>query len=122
MSSRGVDETPRAHRWPRYRSGMTTYGLTDLRARAAQLPEAWRSQVLATIGDARLKVVRMDAGAFENECHAYDEALLVLEGTMELELDGAVVPVRGGEIYIVHAGVSHAVAPGSHGTLVIIDL
>jgi mannose-6-phosphate isomerase-like protein (cupin superfamily) len=40
---------------------------------------------------------------------------------MNLKLNNEVVQVTTGELYIVPAGVPHAVAPGSHGTLVIID-
>ena len=40
---------------------------------------------------------------------------------MRLALQGQVTEVNAGEVFIVPAGVPHAVAPGSHGTLVIID-
>jgi mannose-6-phosphate isomerase-like protein (cupin superfamily) len=63
----------------------------------------------------------MDGAEYPNEVHDFDEALLVLEGQMNLRLDTQVVPVRAAEIYIVPAGTPHAVAPGSQGTLVIID-
>ncbi|MBT2116440.1 cupin domain-containing protein [Dyella sp. LX-66] len=88
---------------------------------AASLPQAWTSQVLARFGGAHLKVLRMDASAYPDECHDYPEGLLVLDGQMLLEIDGAVVRVGAGELYVVPAGVPHAVAAGSHGTLVILD-
>ena len=56
-----------------------------------------------------------------DESHDFDEALLVLDGCMRLDLQGQVTEVNAGEVFIVPAGVPHAVAPGSHGTLVIID-
>ena len=34
----------------------------------------------------------------------------------------AFIDVRTGQMYLVEAGVAHAVLPGSHGTLVIIDV
>lgn len=94
---------------------------TDLRALAADLPEAWRSTVVGQAAGANLKVLRMDGRAYPNESHPFDEALLVIEGQMNLDLRGDVVPVTAGQVFIVPAGVPHAVAPGSHGTLVIID-
>ncbi|MEU2956362.1 hypothetical protein [Streptomyces xanthochromogenes] len=36
-------------------------------------------------------------------------------------VDGIEVEVCAGEMYIVEEGVEHAVRPGSHGTLVIIE-
>jgi mannose-6-phosphate isomerase-like protein (cupin superfamily) len=73
------------------------------------------------LAGANFKVVRMDGRAYPEESHAFDEALLVLEGRMNLTFADQLVAVRSGEVYIVPAGVPHAVAEGSHGTLVIID-
>ena len=45
----------------------------------------------------------------------------MLDGELKLGIGGGVVTVSAGEIYIVPANTPHAVAAGSHGTLVIID-
>jgi quercetin dioxygenase-like cupin family protein len=63
----------------------------------------------------------MDGGSYAAETHPFNEALLVLEGVMNLEVQGQVTQVEAGEVYLVPAGLPHAVAPGSRGTLVIID-
>ncbi len=94
---------------------------TNLFALASSLPEAWRSHVVGRPAGANFKVVRMDGEAYPNESHPFDEALLVLDGQMNLQFGDAVTRVASGEVYIVPAGVPHAVAEGSHGTLVIID-
>jgi quercetin dioxygenase-like cupin family protein len=94
---------------------------TNLVALASSLPDAWRSQVVGQPAGVNLKVVRMDGQAYPDESHAFDEALLVLDGQMNLQLGGTVIHVCTGEVYIVPAGVPHSVAEGSHGTLVIID-
>ncbi|GAB1595332.1 cupin domain-containing protein [Lysobacter claricitrinus] len=94
---------------------------TDLVALASSLGEAWRSTVVGRAAGANLKIVRMDGRAYPDESHSFDEALLVLEGQMNLHIGGAITCVRAGEVYIVPADVAHAVAEGSHGTLVIID-
>ncbi|WP_343591081.1 cupin [Paracidovorax wautersii] len=85
----------------------------DLLAEAHALTDAWRSRVVGRAADANVKIARMDDAAYPDETHASDEALLALEGQMNLDLQGQRVEVR--------AGVPHAVARGSHGTLVIID-
>jgi mannose-6-phosphate isomerase-like protein (cupin superfamily) len=41
---------------------------------------------------------------------------------MALTVRGRPVEVRAGEIYMVEAGTPNAVAPGSQGTLVTVDL
>jgi quercetin dioxygenase-like cupin family protein len=92
--------------------------LTDT---ARALPTAWRSTVLGQAAGANLKLLRMDAAAYPDESHDFDEALLVLDGQMNLAILGQTVAVVAGSMVIVPAGVPHAVAPGSHGTLLIVD-
>ena len=98
--------------------GMQKINLLDA---AQALPTAWRSAVLGQPANANFKVLRMDGQAYPDESHDFDEALLVLNGQMNLLIQGGQVEVRAGEVFIVPAGLPHAVAPGSHGTLVIID-
>lgn len=94
---------------------------TNLLRMASSLPDAWRSTVIGKAAGANVKVLRMDDQAYPSETHEFDEALLVLDGQMNLEIDSQILSVRQGEVFIVPAGAPHAVAPGSHGTLVIID-
>lgn len=93
----------------------------DLKQEAQQQPVAWRSRVLGTAAGANVKVLRMDGSSYPNEVHDFVEALLVVDGQMNLEIGGQTVAVGAGEVIMVPAGQSHAVAPGSYGTLVIID-
>lgn len=94
---------------------------TNLLHKSSSLPDAWRSVVVGRAASANVKVLRMDGRAYPDETHEFDEALLVLDGQMNLEIDSQVLSVHQGEVFIVPAGHPHAVAPGSHGTLVIID-
>jgi mannose-6-phosphate isomerase-like protein (cupin superfamily) len=93
----------------------------DLLAHSAGLTQAWTSTVVGQAAGANVKVLRMDEAAYAAETHDFTEALLVLDGCMRLEINGAVVDVQAGQLYLVPQGVPHAVAPGSYGTLVIID-
>ena len=63
----------------------------------------------------------MDERGYDEETHAFDEGLLVVDGVMRLVVGGRVIEVGAGELYVVEAGTPHAVAEGSRGTLVIID-
>ena len=94
----------------------------NLLTTAEDLPQAWKSQRLGQIGSACVKVLRMDELPVQEESHAADEALLVLDGRLELEVNGTPVSMGRGELYLVAAGTVHAVRPGSHGTLVIVEL
>lgn len=88
---------------------------------ARQLPTAWNSRALARIGEADLKLLRMDAQPGAPETHQHAEGLLVIEGRLNLLVAGTPVSVGAGELYLVPAGVPHAVAAGSSGTLLIIE-
>lgn len=93
----------------------------NLIAEAASLPSAWRSTILGKASGAQVKVLRMDECAYPDETHDFTEALLVLDGQMNLDIHGEIVAVKAGELYLVPAHTPHAVAAGSKGTLVIID-
>lgn len=97
---------------------MSKINLLDM---AKNLPIAWKSEILGTVSGANFKVLKMDAQAYPNEVHSFDEVLLVLDGQMNLRFADEQVQVNAGEVYIVPAGVPHAVASGSFGTLIIID-
>ena len=94
----------------------------DLAETAAGLPEAWSSRRLGMVGAACVKVLRMNELPVGEESHVAAEALLVLDGRLELEVDGMPVSVREGELFMVAAGAAHTVRPGSRGTLVIVEL
>lgn len=94
---------------------------TNLKHEASALPVAWKSAIIGKAAGANIKVLRMDASSYQSEVHAFAEALLVIEGQMHLEIEGKTISVDAGEVFIVPAGLPHAVAAGSHGTLVIID-
>lgn len=96
--------------------------LLDFDALARHLPGPWASTVLGQVGPARIKVLRMDAQAYPQETHDYDEGLLVISGCLRLDIGGAVVEVGPGNLYLVPAGQAHGVLAGSHGTLVIVDV
>ncbi|GAA0443710.1 cupin domain-containing protein [Streptomyces stramineus] len=88
---------------------------------ADALPTAWNSYSLGEVGAACVKVLRMDSSPVQEEVHGADEVLLVLNGRLELLVEGTEVIVETGEMYRVPAGTPHAVGPGSHGTLVIVE-
>lgn len=88
---------------------------------AAALAAAWNSHSLGTVGTACVKVLRMDGSPVQEETHEADEILLVLDGRLELLMEGTEVAVETGEMYRIPAGTRHAVSPGSHGTLVIVE-
>ncbi|WP_327288331.1 cupin domain-containing protein [Streptomyces sp. NBC_01198] len=96
--------------------------LINLAETAAGLPEAWDSRSLGLVGTSCVKVLRMDERPVKEETHAVAEALLVLEGRLELDVKGEPIVVGAGELYMMPARTPHTVRPGSHGTLVIVEV
>ena len=89
---------------------------------ASKLPAAWKSSIVGQVGASRIKVLKMDEAPYEEETHDYNEGLLVVSGRLMLEVSGQAITVESGQMFLAEAGVPHAVLPGSHGTLVIIDV
>ncbi|MBU2240025.1 MAG: cupin domain-containing protein [Gammaproteobacteria bacterium] len=94
--------------------------LVDLKL-AVTNAEAWKSTILAKVGSANIKVMRMDGTPYPDESHDYPEGLLVVDGLLNLKVGSDEITVRAGEIFIVPVGIAHSVASGSTGTLVIFD-
>lgn len=96
--------------------------LIDFNTLAAEKTEPWKSSIVGEIGTARIKILRMDAQPYDEEIHDYNEALLVIDGKLLLKVAEETVIVESGQMYLAVAGTAHAVLPGSHGSLVIIDV
>ncbi|MFL1562312.1 cupin domain-containing protein [Pseudomonas sp. O64] len=96
--------------------------LLDFAAIAGQLPSSWTSTRLGQVGPARIKVLRMDEQAYEEETHNYNEGLLVVSGLLRLSVGAEEIRVEAGQMYLVEAGTAHGVLAGNYGTLVIIDV
>ncbi|WP_424216302.1 cupin domain-containing protein (plasmid) [Streptomyces sp. BI20] len=95
--------------------------VVDVAHTASTLPAAWNSVEVGRVGAVRVKTLRMDGGPLPEEEHAEAEVLLVLDGRLELWVDGVEVTVGAGGLFRIPPGTRHAVRPGSRGTLVIVE-
>ncbi|WP_327414070.1 cupin domain-containing protein [Streptomyces sp. NBC_01233] len=96
--------------------------LVNLFDAASRMPAAWSSEVLGQIGTASVKLLRMDGTPVVEESHGAAEILIVLDGRLELVVQGAAVAVGPGEMCRIPAGAHHEVRPGSRGTLLIVEV
>ncbi|MBL9150157.1 MAG: cupin domain-containing protein [Phycisphaerae bacterium] len=90
---------------------MTSLAL-DPHAIAAGLTELWSPRVIAEVDDAFVKVAKV-RGEFVWHSHEHeDELFFILDGVFHIELEGRVVTLRKGEMFVVPKGVRHRpVAP-----------
>jgi mannose-6-phosphate isomerase-like protein (cupin superfamily) len=79
----------------------------DLAAACATLQEFWQPRVVAELNDYRFKVARLHGDFIWHEHPETDEAFLVLEGTLRIDLPDGHVLLGPGELYVVPRGVRH---------------
>jgi len=83
------------------------YTPINLRQKLGLFAEQWQPKVIAEMNDYQFKIVRLQ-GEFLWHSHAdTDEAFLVLEGSLRINLRDGQVTLNSGELYIVPKGVEH---------------
>jgi len=88
---------------------MSSQSLTsiDLRGKSALLTEQWSPRVVAEMNDYQFKVVRIEGDFIWHDHPETDEAFLVLEGQLRIDLRHGSVLLGPGELYVVPRGVEH---------------
>jgi len=80
----------------------------NLAAKFAQIHEHWSPRVVAELNDYQFKLAKLQGEFVWHQHDETDEAFLVIDGELSIELDGAdTVHLRPGELYVVPKGVSH---------------
>lgn len=78
-----------------------------LKPAAAALTELWSPRVVGEVDDSYVKVAKVH-GTFAWHSHEHeDELFLVLSGQLRIEMEGRVVVLNEGEMFIVPKGVRH---------------
>ncbi|WP_342651307.1 cupin domain-containing protein [Pseudomonas sp. REB1044] len=85
------------------------------------IDQQWSPRVVAQMNDYQFKVVRIEG---EFICHSHpetDEAFIVLEGILRIDLPERSVHVAAGELYVVPKGVKHRTAAEGEAKLMMIE-
>src|SRR5499427_3727658 len=73
----------------------------------SKIPEQWKPRVITELNDYQFKLVKLQ-GEFVWHSHAdTDEAFIVLDGEMSIELRDGRVDLKAQEMYVVPKGVEH---------------
>lgn len=82
-------------------------GRINFREKLEIFREQWSPKVIAELNDYQFKLVKLQ-GEFIWHAHKHtDEAFIVLEGRMSIELRDGKVDLSKGEMYIVPRGIEH---------------
>ncbi|MFD2645440.1 cupin domain-containing protein [Pseudomonas japonica] len=86
---------------------MTTQTSIDLRHKASLIEAQWSPRVVAEMNDYQFKVVRIEGDFIWHDHQDTDEAFLVLEGQLRIDMRHGSVLLGPGELYVVPRGVEH---------------
>lgn len=92
----------------------------DLAGKLALLREHWSPRVVAELNDYQFKIAKLKGEFVWHRHPDTDEAFLVIEGRLTIELRDGRVELAPGELYVVPRGVEHRpVAAEECGVLLI---
>lgn len=95
--------------------------VVDLLQKARLLPEAWQPRVVAELNDYQLKVVRLEGDFVWHDHPDTDEAFLVLEGSLRIDLPERSVNLSEGQLFVVPRGVRHKPYAESPALVLLIE-
>jgi mannose-6-phosphate isomerase-like protein (cupin superfamily) len=79
----------------------------NLREKFELLTDRWQPRVVAELNDYQFKIVRVEGDFVWHDHPDTDEAFLVLEGELRIDLPDGAARVREGELFVVPRGVQH---------------
>jgi mannose-6-phosphate isomerase-like protein (cupin superfamily) len=84
-----------------------TYHPINFKEKLSRFNDRWSPKVIAELNDYQFKLARLE-GEFVWHAHEEtDEAFVVLEGTLKIELRDGEVEISAGEMFVVPKGVEH---------------
>ena len=69
--------------------------------------DQWQPRVVAELNDYQFKIVRIEGDFIWHDHPETDEAFIVLEGQLRIDLEDGFVDLGPGEMYVVPKGVKH---------------
>lgn len=87
---------------------------------AAALTEYWSPKVLGEVDDSYVKVAKVK-GEFTWHDHEEDEFFMVLDGSLEIQMEGGSVQLNTGDFYVVPKGVMHNPVAKAECTLLLFE-
>jgi mannose-6-phosphate isomerase-like protein (cupin superfamily) len=93
----------------------------NLRASLARFSEQWAPKVVARMNDYEFKVAKIQGQFVWHSHDDTDEAFIVVEGHMVIELRDGSVALGPGELYVVPRGVEHRPAAQEECRILLVE-
>ena len=90
------------------------------KAQAAALTEHWSPKVVGEVDESYVKVAKVK-GEFTWHDHEEDEFFMVLDGALEIQMEGGSVHLNTGDFYVVPKGVMHNPVAKEECTLLLFE-
>ncbi|MHA3735490.1 cupin domain-containing protein [Pseudomonas sp. Eth.TT006] len=93
----------------------------NLAQKTALIDKQWNPRVVAEMNDYQFKVARIQGEFIWHTHPETDEAFIVIEGTLRIDLPQGSVYLVAGELYVVPRGVEHRTAAEDEVKLLMIE-
>lgn len=92
-----------------------------LSEKLARLAERWSPRVVAELNDYQFKIAKLQGEFVWHRHPDTDEAFLVLEGRLAIELRDGLVEMGPGDLYVVPRGVEHRPVAAEECAVLLIE-
>lgn len=96
-------------------------GPVNLLEKFALFSDRWQPRVVAELNDYQFKVARLHGDFIWHDHPETDEAFLVLEGELRIDLPDDSVTLSAGELFVVPRGVRHRPVAENEVKLLLIE-
>ena len=79
----------------------------NLKSKLELIKDYWSPKVVAELNDYQFKLAKIKDEFIWHQHNATDEAFMVIEGNIEIELEDSTVELSEGEMFIVPKGTKH---------------
>ena len=79
----------------------------NLKSKLELIKDYWSPKVVAELNDYQFKLAKIKDEFIWHEHNDTDEAFIVIEGNIEIELEGSTVELSEGEMFVVPKGAKH---------------
>ena len=83
------------------------YSPINLQAKLATFSDRWSPKIIAEMNDYQFKLAKLEGDFVWHKHEETDEAFLVLQGRMSIDLPDGQVDLEAGEMYVVPRGIEH---------------